>query len=335
MKNITAFAVLVILFFALPVSAPVFGQSPDTAKERTYLFSAAPQFGQIYGQAHEIVYMNNTSDDIKSELLWDMKPLLYAGAAFDFSPADPMKRTGFFCGFSFKFGFPGKTGVIEDRDWLSTENNALTHFSSHTNETKKLYWLEAGAGISIPIKSLFLFRAYTNISYMYLAFTATDGYVKYAREKNPGTNNGKYYPIDDNPETRTFNREVLKYTQDWLIIAPGISLGLQFLEIFSFDLFFQISPLVFSRDFDEHLLRDLEFLDFARWGLFLEPRGRLTVSAAKRLDLSLEGAYRYMGGARGDTYQTEKKADYTTYYSNCAGTGLSIIDVNLTAKIRF
>ena len=345
MSNITAFTVLVIIcvLFAAggaaaqeqeipaePEIAWEIENPPNTGGNRRYSLGISPQFGMVYGQAAEIVYSDGkTKNELLSQLLWDMKPLFYTGAALDFGRTNPMEKWGFFSGLSFKAGIPARSGKMEDRDWQSSQNTALTNYSAHDNETREFFWLEGTAGVSIPIKSLFALRTYIGVSYMRFSFTGWNGSLRYATGSG-----GQYGSINDAKEIELFGK-VINYTQDWLLIAPGVSAELRFLRLFSGALFFQISPLIWCADLDEHLMREpqMQFNGYTRWGLFLEPRARLAFNPDERLSLSLEFAWRYVAGSRGEAYQRPLSGgEYAP--SGEAGTGLSMTDTGFMAKIR-
>jgi outer membrane protease len=326
MKNITAFAVLVIITSTLTVK-PALCQE----KERNFRFSFGPQFGFVHGQALEVVYPVDTKGRLLSELLWDMKPVFYYGAVLDFGPAESVKSPAFFSSLSFKAGVPNDSGIMEDRDWQSTENAALTNFSSHTNRTREFYWLDVKAGVSLPVKSLFYIKPFLSGSWSRFSFTGRDGYAKYAREKIKGS--ATYFPIDDNPNVSSFTGDVIRYTQDWFLIAAGFTVGIKFLSNFSFDLSFQISPLTFCGDTDEHLLTDTVYRDTTRWGLFLGPGGKLSYNL-QRLELSLEFTYRYIGETAGETYINQNDSGYFSSTGK-AGAGLSFTDTAFMVTVHF
>jgi outer membrane protease len=332
MKNITALAVLVIIIDAFFANISLYGQ--EQKKERSYSFSIAPQFGIASGQTREIVFPTDTKNEYLSELIWEMNPVLYYGTQLEFGLIDPMKRPGFFFSLSAKFGIPGKTGTMEDRDWRSTENSNLTDFSSHTNETRGFYWLDAVAGASLPIKSLFFVKPFISASYMHFSFAAKDGYAKYARKKPNYSNT--YFSIDDNPNTPSFSGDVILYTQDWFVIAAGIGLNYRFNRAFSFDLSFQISPFTFCNDQDEHLLTYTTYKDYTRFGIFIEPQGELAFTPVKWLEICMDISYRYIGETKGESYylKTAGDNDYLLE-ANQAGTSLSLLHSSLMFKIRF
>jgi len=328
MKTITSLAVLVIIIGVFNTNISVYGQ--EIKKERNYGFSIAPQFGLAGGQAKEIVYPTDTKGEYLSELIWEMNPVFYLGMQLEFGLIDPMKKPGFFSSLSAKFGIPGKTGSMEDRDWQSTENSNLTNFSSHTNETRQFIWLDAMAGATLPVKSLFFVKPFLGVSYMHFDFVAKDGYRKYAEKKKEGI----YSSIDEAKDI-PMSGDVILYTQDWFVIAAGVGLGYKFNSAFSFDLSFQISPFTFCYDQDEHLLTHTSYKDYTRYGFFFEPRVALAFTPVKWLELCMDVSYRYIGESKGESYT--KKVGDSNYLpdANQVGTSLSLLRSSLMAKIRF
>ncbi len=221
MKNITALTVLVIIVCAFSSKIYASGQ------EKKYAFSFGPQFGFVHGQAHELVYPTDTKAELLSELLWDMKPVFYLGAKADFGLRDVMDKPGFFASFNFKAGIPADSGIIENRDWMSVENSALTHFSSHENHTNEFLQIDIDAGASFPVKSYFYIKPFINFSWMRFSFTGKNGYGKYARAKG----NGSFSPIDENPAKMVFSGNVIRYEQNWLLLSQGVSVGTDYLSL--------------------------------------------------------------------------------------------------------
>ena len=325
MKNITSLTFLVTIILTL--SLPHTTHCQEEESERKYGFSFETQFGFVHGQSLEFVYPTYSKGELLSELRWDMKPVFYYGAEVSFGLADIMSRVGFFSSVSYKIGVPADSGIMEDRDWDSDENADLTHFSSHTNKTRDFYQLDAAVGVSFPVKSYFYIMPFISGSWMHFSFTGRDGYGIYARKRS--YNSHIYYPIDDKPDERSYSGEVIRYKQDWFLIAAGFSIGTKLLSPFSFELSFQISPLTYCASVDEHL-PITTYLDFTYLGLFLEPRGSFSFTM-ERIEFSLDFAYRYIGRTRGKSYYS-KDDDRT--WPNDAGAGLSFIDTRLLVKLR-
>jgi outer membrane protease len=326
MRSITAFAVLVFI-----CAGPVLSQGGGS-----YAFSAGPDFGMFYGHTEEIVYPPDSNYNYKflSLLLWDMKPVFYYGIKLDFSQTEPIKKWGFFTDLSFKLGIPGISGNMEDFDWQSIENAALTNYSKHDNTTKELFLLDFSAGLSFPLVHGLLVKALVDVSYKRLSFYGTGGYLKYARVKGTDT----YYPIDNNPLIITIpsKEKVINYTQEWLVVAPGVSLRYYFFRQLFAELSFQISPLILCADLDEHLLsgKKIQYQDYPQGGLYLEPGLRVSYSAGKWLEFSLEWSWQYITGSKGEAYNRLLGNGYYMPVGS-AGTGLSLLDTGLFLKIRF
>ena len=250
-----------------------------------------------------------------------MKPLWYGGARLDFAYRNPAASWGFQGDLLVKGGIPGLTGRMEDQDWQNTGNDKLTDYSIHDNQTLAFWWIESSAGIFIPIQTRYTLRLSVGASFMRFSFSAVDGY---------GT-----YSWDDPPwAKRPFSGEVIGYTQNWLTIAPGIAFDARFLERFTAGLSFQISPFIWCGDEDRHVITGAKFRDYTRWGLFLEPGGALTFSFNQRFAVTMDIAWRFITGAKGEAY---KASIHSEAFSDAgdAGTGLSIMDAGLMFQIRF
>jgi outer membrane protease len=325
-RNIAVFAGLVILFFgARAIEA-------QEQPENPLALSLSYQFGFLYGQAEEIVYPADTVAPLLSQLLWNMRPILYNGLQLDFSRINPLEKRSFFASFALKFGIPGKSGIMEDRDWMSKENDALTNFSSHDNFTRELFLADASAGIALPLKSLFLLKIYPRFSYMRFCFSGMDGYGIYARENPPSSR--KYYPIDDNPNMVDFSgKKVINYTQEWMTLALGLSFDFYPSRFFSAGLSFQISPLIFCNGLDEHLLTKTQYNDYLQGGLFLEPGAVLSFSPTPWLAIAIDCSWRHIFGTKGASYN---RTYGTSFYvqEGVAGASLSILNTGLRLKVR-
>ena len=323
MRIVTLFAVFVIILFcARPVQAQI---------NKDYSFSLCPQFGFFYGHVEEMVYPTNTKADLLSLLLWDMKPVFYYGFLMDFSPVKPMERQGFFSGLSMKYGIPGPSGIMEDRDWLSKQNTELTNFSSHDNIAKEIFQLDFSAGFSFPFSRALLVKTFVNISYMNFRFYGEDGYGIYARETPPYS--GIYAPIDDAPVEMSFLGKVINYRQEWFCAAPGISLGYVYKDLFLAEISFMVTPLVSCIDFDEHLLTNTQFGDDMRGGIMYEPGFRFSLGVSKWLGVSFDISWRYINGTRGLAYR--RPIGMGNYMQDGkAGAGMSMLNTALLLKVK-
>jgi outer membrane protease len=323
-RNIAVFAGLVIIFFGVQTI-----EAQEQA-ENPFALSLNYQFGFLYGQVEEIVYPADTVAPLLSQLLWNMKPVLYNGLQLDLSRINPLDKRSFFASLALKYGIPGISGVMEDGDWMSKENDALTNFSSHDNFTREMFLADVSAGIALPLPFRFLLKIYADFSYMRFCFSGMDGYGIYARSLG----GGRYAPIDDNPNREDFSgKKVINYTQEWMTLALGLSFNFYPSRYFSTVLSFQISPLVFCNGLDEHLLTKTQFNDYLLGGLFLEPMAGLSFFPTPWLAIALDCSWRFISQTKGASYN---RTYGTTYYvqEGVAGAGLSILNTGLRLKVR-
>jgi outer membrane protease len=328
MRIVLLFSVFVIILFAaLPVSAQI---------NKDYSISLSPQVGVFFGHAAEIVYPTDTKAELLSQLLWDMKPVFYYGFLIDFLPARPMEKWSFFSSLSMKFGIPGPSGSMEDRDWMSKVNTELTNFSTHDNITKEILLLDFSMGVSFPFFNALFVKTFINLSYMNFHFDAENGYLTYARKLGDGI----YAPIDVDPIEDTFSGTVISYSQEWFYAAPGVSVGYGSKEYFLAEIYFMISPLVFCVDHDEHKEtedhkgRNIEFMDNLRGGIMIEPGLKLFMAASKWLGISCDISWRYISGSRGPSYMRYPIGTGNYMTVGEAGAGMSVLNVALLLKVK-
>jgi outer membrane protease len=312
-------------------SGPVLSQLPIKDKF-PYTISIASTAGFLYGYGEEILYKYPGKDTYMSQLLWNIKPLFYAGGVLDFSRINPMEKLGFFTSLSLKFGFPSQTGIMEDRDWLAP-GDELSHYSRSDNYTNRALLLDYLVGLSLPLRSFALLKFHWSFSWMSFYWTGRDGYTQYAKKTGD-----TYLPLDGSVEKNSLHGSSISYSQDWIITSPGLALLIPLPYRFAVELSVQISPLAFCFARDDHVLRALEFLDYVYGGLYMEPKGDISFSFLNRCQLSLYVSYRYVKGAQGESYGRETSTGTNgDFYKSTLNAGASFytLDSGLSFKIRF
>jgi outer membrane protease len=333
-KNITAFRPLVIISAALCLGTLSFpsalqGQTePDRpeAGDFPYIFSVSPLAGFLYGQGEEIVYKSERSGAYLSELLWDIKPLVYSGLVLDVSRK---KNPGFFYSISLKFGFPLESGIMEDRDWLAF-NGALSHYSRHDSKIEEAWFHDFSGGISLPLGSRALFKPFLGVSYTRIKWTASDGYRRYGKDDG-------YFPLDDSDQKIPMSGRVISYAQEWTVLVFGVSLSYAFHPRFSAGLSLRASPILYFTGVDEHLdpQKDTRYDDYIWGGLYLEPGGDLAFSFNKWFSAGLSVSWRYMrGNSYGLTFIYARKGGLISK-SSTAGAAWQALDSGLRLSLRF
>ena len=299
-----------------------------------YVFKLSPQFGFFYGQSEEIVYRPNKEfkSEMHSQLLWDMKPIYFYGLLMNISRAMPLEKWGFFSSLSLLNGIPGKSGSMEDRDWLSKQNKAMTNYSKHDNFLRNLFFLDYNAGFSIPFKNKFLLKPSLNLLYIHFNFYGVGGYRQYANEISDGI----YDPIED-ASIAYFTKgiKVINYTQNWLIGSPGLSSVFYFFPAFSVELSFQLSPLILCSALDEHLVLPIkkQFRDYTQGGIFIRPALFFSFSFKEIFTIALDISWLYITNSSGVTYSN----DYgkSIYFQNGnSGAALSLLNTGILFKFN-
>jgi outer membrane protease len=306
-----------------PPAVQAAGVPPSAQSERNYTFSVSPQGGLLWGQGEEQVYRDSSSDDLLSQLLWDMKPLWYLGAALDFSQREPSKKWGGFATLSAKFGIPAETGSMEDRDWQAP-GPELTNYSWHNNNTESAIILDLTGGINIPLKSLFVLRFSLGLSYLHFSWAARDGYYLY------GIGTDRYGSVSG---------AVISYSQDWLLLPFGVSFAILPGSRFSGSLHFSAGPALIFIGRDTHHRRNLMFLDNISGGYTLEPGAELLFSPHERVSLGLHFSWRSITASpHGESYYATltggSPGDFV-YLDNLAGGLFQTLDLGLGVKIHF
>jgi outer membrane protease len=290
-----------------------------------YTFSVSPLAGFLYGQGEEIMYKGERNGAYQSELLWDIKPLVYSGAVLDVSRKNP---PGFFYSISLKFGFPMSSGIMEDRDWLAP-NGALSHYSRHDSKIDEAWLHDFLGGISLPLGSRALFKPFLGVSYTRLKWTAFEGYTKYG--------NSPYLPLEDSDPEEPISGRIVSYTQEWMVLLFGVSLSYVFHPRFSAGLSLRISPLLYFTGVDDHYKREPEirFSDYILGGLYLEPGGEAVFSFNKRFSAGLYVSWRYIKGSHGFSYSETGGDLYPKATGYIAGAALQTLDSGFRMSFRF
>jgi outer membrane protease len=240
----------------------------------------------VYGVSREIVWNGSAR---LSELDWDLKALATAGLAVDWTLPSGMRL-----GLSARAGLPGRTGSLQDYDWLGA-GGWWTNYSRHDARVDGalLADLELGWGSSA---GALRFEPFVGLGAMYFNWTATDGYLQYI----PYPYTYTVTPPDVAP-VPIYGTGII-YRQAWLWPALGLKASWSPARSLDLRASFAFSPSVYCADEDFHALRSVVFTETMGGGFLLEPRLSLDWRAAERVSLRLEIGYRAIAGLRGDSY---------------------------------
>jgi outer membrane protease len=335
MRTITVFFILVSMFFPIQV---LYGEKGRT--KSAYAFSVIPVVGMFWGKAKEILYKDPDTRTPVSQLLWDFKPLVYAGTDLEFGPRDAFTKNGVSAGVSLKFGFPFVSGIMEDRDWAAPDEDYLTNYSRHDALSNGIFMVDLSAGFSWPILSRMTIRVYGEFSYHRFSWTSEDGYIQY-----PSDSSGYLY---DQPWTPDLPKDPvygtgITYTQNWLMFSPGFSFGLKLSRYFFVSSFAAWTPFIYAVCIDDHLLplsisnRYIRGEDYLTGGFSAKAGLSVSFTPREGFEFVLSAGFRNISGPRGDSYNinmgidTGGSSSLSTYEG---GAGLLVLDTAFSAKIR-
>ncbi|MDR0387643.1 MAG: omptin family outer membrane protease [Treponema sp.] len=314
-------------------------------KDSRFGFSAGARAGALYGQSEEIVYRSPQSPDYYSQLLWDIKPMVYAGADLSFTVNEFRNVPGFYTNLSFKAGIPLRSGIMEDRDWMNPlDYSILTNYSASNNYITRAFLADLALGVSIPLKyrdRIFAFLKLGGaVSYMYFDWIARDGYTQYDRA-------GGWDPAD--PKDPLYGDQV-EYYQHWLAVSPGIAVTVPIRSRWLIEFSLNVVPgLIWCWALDQHLgyerylqnhpMEDqnhpTEFQDRPVGGILLEPGLEVSYAFNERLALAGAVSYRHIQNSRGDNRDRRIGGAYSPWIPNTAGAAFRAMDVGLTLKVFF
>jgi outer membrane protease len=326
-KNILLL-IFLSLIFVLPLQAQIFNFS-------NHSLSMQIESGVLYGTAYEIIYQTSHSADYRSELQWNIKPLWFVGAFFEYAPKKPLANNAIFLNFDLKVGIPAKTGVIEDRDWLDRSKlDMLTLFSSHDNKTTEAFTMNGATGFSIPLIGDFLAKTSLDLMIIDYQFESWDGYTQY------GTNTIEppYTPWNSGLPKVDFKGVGIDYYQFWFVLKP--TFGVEWhRNKFIIKSAFSASTNVFCYTVDNHYKRTPPFTStgILQNGLLLEAKGAFICKLTDSFSVGISLAYTSIEGTRGDLTNEEKYYYRTvaTSLPNCVGAGYRVFTGELMLKKVF
>jgi outer membrane protease len=320
MKSIVVFSVFVCLILCLPPRAEGF----------PYTLSLSPQFGVLYGQGEELVYLSENSDKLLSQLFWDLKPLLYGGLKLEFARRNPLAGFGLFSALSMKFGFPMESGVMEDRDWTGPAGE-YTNYSRHDALSNGALILDLAAGPSLPIGSILAFRPSLGFSYTRFSWTGQDGYYRYGQKLS----GGGYAPLQDSDPRVPVYGPAVSYSQEWICMPLGFSLLVTPGRRFSGALWLYAGPVFKFQGLDEHHQKLTQYRDEMRRGYFLEPGGEFRFSFKERFSLRVYGSWRRLAAkSHGETSSRLSGGGKWNFQSNTAGGNFQAVDLGMGLEVR-
>jgi outer membrane protease len=330
--NITSksfFVISLCLFYIF--SGPL---KAEEAEKKLFSFSVETTLGFFYGQGEEIVY-KDANGTYLSEFLWDMKPLLYYGAGLSVELQIPSWPVGLYAAASTKIGVAGRSGFIEDRDWLDPVQDYLTNYSKHDSYMYDSWFFDGDLGVSIPLRlgKTFnpTFSVFGRFSYMEMKWIARDGYTQYG----PNEAGSYFIPWDDSFEKKNMSGPGIEYSQFWILVSPGLAADFPLSRFFTLNCAFTITPAIWAAAEDLHLKKNTQYLDYPQGGLALEPEIGVFFFPNTRCSLSLKASWRYITGATGHSWRKAMDANVYIPQGESGGAGFHALSTGISFKVYF
>ena len=278
--------------------------------------------GILYGRGEEIIWREN--EQYLSQLVYDVKPLLYAGLGAAYRWRGAGKEWGLFAEIEGQFGFPAASGIMEDRDWEDeTDARRLTKYSVHDNKTSRAILADLNLGFSFFLTPRFTLKPYLSYGFMFFSWEATGGYFLY---------DPQYLNSGSNPLPRPRNETVLTYEQIWHILSPAVSVGYAMNRFFYVEAGIKASPFLLCFSTDQHILRNLTVTTMLLGGVFFEVAPRISFKPHKSFELSLSVSFRTIFRTQGDAeYDGLPDIEYLRV-QNAGGAGYTMFDIGLFAR---
>ncbi|ADN01281.1 omptin family outer membrane protease [Spirochaeta thermophila] len=276
-----------------------------------WAFSSSLETSWFTGEAHELVYQKwDEGDHLLSRLVWPAEGwLLEAEAGLSWW------RVGIEGWYAFLVGGREPGAWMEDYDYMNLGDPDPTHFSTHPVELGP--YREIGGGLSFRIVDRSAVRISLGAGWEYLHryWSAHDGYAQYPSgvgdPYDPSSGTGWPYPewTGDEPKS-SFDGEVITYEQEVMGPVLLFRCGMRPSTRLEAETSVMWSPYPLAVTLDEHVLRDILFLDKMAGGVLLDVSGELQVFLWKGLSLYGRGWYRLVSMAKGDSYFKEEGTWY-------------------------
>ncbi|MDA3810181.1 MAG: omptin family outer membrane protease [Spirochaetaceae bacterium] len=325
---------LALLLFTLNLSSLIALQSHDGIlinEEDNVGFTIEPSFGYLKGETREIVYLHALTSTYLSELIWDMKDILYAGAS-----ASINFKNRIYLNLGLWAAVNSGNGFMMDFDWISGEIESDGY--DRENWTR---WSMS----SVDMVSSFIFDL--NVSYDFLLnrdikFSAIFGYKSLYWDWSDKVIDSFYDGVAD---VIPVGIDGIDYQLGLDIFYLGIGGG-YFSKGFILDGRIIYSPFVFGGDHDHHILRNtfpdgsptyggIHFFDKILFGQYAAFSIKSGYSFSNNFTLTFQISAEYLFERRGDTYIYDNLGNYKGKSPGEAGIQYQTISFSLNAAFSF
>jgi outer membrane protease len=310
-----------------------FAQGESTEK---WSFSAGTGLELLYGTAYEYVYEASTKNKI-SELDWDIKPLVsvtsVARARFDTNEFS----------LSCAAGFPGRTGIVTDSDWLNYslgDTSTKTCFSESDAIAENMIDLCLSWSYYFNVSPALDIKSFVGYRYINIAWSMKGGWYQYADNIN---NTNPPYDSYTTGTAGTYYGLLTTYEQTYSALVMGLSAKWRMSRYLTAAAGIQAAPVLSATAIDNHVLRGLTFTDTMSGGYLLEPDLALDWSPSSLITVHAHCKYSMIAGLRGDETVTAASnvdsneglsAGQSVKYTDTSGAALQAFGFGISAELH-
>jgi len=225
-------------------------------------------FTMMHGLVKEYVYIYDESY-LLSLLDWDVAPL--HGLTFGYS----RKFDKRIFSASLMVAIPGRSGLMKDYDWAEMEggeytgNGVWTHYSEHPNYIERAFRLDLDWIYNWRHGEKWRLNYLIGFTWQHLSFCSYDGFYQY------------FYPPTVEPIE--VKGQVVSYTTDQFLPVFGLMYSRLCSNDFAISSLLKLGLIGFQLAYDQHHMRDLDFIDFYLFQPYIEVRQSFALDFGKSI----------------------------------------------------
>jgi outer membrane protease len=308
-----------------PLLVPILGNE--------YALYAGVEAGAAFVKLHEWVFRDSQSDAKISAIDYDMGFHGGLKLGLGFEPYNKLKKIGLGISGIYAAYLPVNGGSVSDSDW--DDKGFLFSLGNGTASSIAFTDIEGKLQLYIPIGKVFALVPMAKLWYCRYAASAHDGWIQQV---------GFGEPWDEGLPKEPLYGMSMMYIQEWLSIAPGLGLWLQFGKGHSISLYCTVWGGVWGYHLDFHYFKKLNPNDgMERYVTYRDNvKGNLTVNveaewkySVKRYgEIGITIGYKAVPKARGSSHiMTSGLVDDVYFEADTAGASIIQIYGGVSYKL--
>jgi outer membrane protease len=276
-----------------------------------YVPYASVGAGGAFAELHEWVFKGSGSDAKVSAIDYNMGFNGGFRLGLGFEPYNKLKKSGLGISGVYASYFPVNWGGVSDSDW--EDDGSLFSLGSGAANSMAFTDIEGKLQLYIPLGKIPALVLMAKLWYCRYAVTANGGWIQQA-------NTGE--PWDDSLPKEPLYGMSMMYIQEWLTIAPGLGLFLQF-GLHSISLYGTVWGWVWGNHLDYHYFRYLIYKDDVTGNLTVNVEAEWKYQIKHYGEIGVTLGYKTVPKARGSSHiMTAGLIDDIYFEADAAGASI-------------